>query len=266
MMVSHEVPVCLLEESRKFNDYDYALVHLFSECSDISAENAEIYKNFFIESLKHRRTVYLDNSLFELEEMFDHNKFALQAEELSKYGSNFYYIVPDSLRDINETLNSFEKFTKEYKIKGYKIGVVQGKTEQEILECFKFMKAKADIVAIGFNYSFYIKDSRNKFQQYLEGRQKLICKLIDLNLLQNTKIHLLGCGLPQEFKKYKNIKEIVSIDTSNPIVHGLHNIRYSENGLDDKLSIKLKDLINIDSSKITKDVFFNIKKFKEFIS
>lgn len=29
MLVSHEVPLSLLEKSRSFNDYDYALVHLF---------------------------------------------------------------------------------------------------------------------------------------------------------------------------------------------------------------------------------------------
>jgi hypothetical protein len=29
--VSHETPLCLLEDSRKFNDYDYCLPHLLDE-------------------------------------------------------------------------------------------------------------------------------------------------------------------------------------------------------------------------------------------
>ena len=30
-LISHEVPLSLLEMSRWFNDYDYALVHLFED-------------------------------------------------------------------------------------------------------------------------------------------------------------------------------------------------------------------------------------------
>ena len=29
--VSHEVPICLLDKSRDFNDYDYCLPHLLDE-------------------------------------------------------------------------------------------------------------------------------------------------------------------------------------------------------------------------------------------
>ena len=31
MLISHEVPKCLFERSLDFNDYDYALVHLFDK-------------------------------------------------------------------------------------------------------------------------------------------------------------------------------------------------------------------------------------------
>ena len=31
MLVSHESPLCLLEKSRTYNDYSYALVHLFEK-------------------------------------------------------------------------------------------------------------------------------------------------------------------------------------------------------------------------------------------
>jgi hypothetical protein len=39
MKFSHEVPLCLLEDSLSFNDYDYALVHLLDKDKD--------YANFF---------------------------------------------------------------------------------------------------------------------------------------------------------------------------------------------------------------------------
>jgi hypothetical protein len=67
VQISHESPLCLLEKSREYNDYDYALVHLF--------EKYEQYYNFFAKSLKLGRRVILDNSLFELKESFDPEKF-----------------------------------------------------------------------------------------------------------------------------------------------------------------------------------------------
>jgi hypothetical protein len=33
--ISHEVPFCLLEQSREFNDYDYCLPHLMDEKKNI---------------------------------------------------------------------------------------------------------------------------------------------------------------------------------------------------------------------------------------
>ena len=58
----------------------------------------------------------------------------------------------------------------------------------------------------------------------------------------------MGCQVPQEFKNYKNISEIVSLDTSNPIVHGIYNVRYSKDGLRTKISTKLADLMDYKGS------------------
>jgi hypothetical protein len=55
MKVSHESPLSLLATSRQYNDYDYALVHLFEELPD--------YYKFFKESLEQGRHVILDNSV-----------------------------------------------------------------------------------------------------------------------------------------------------------------------------------------------------------
>lgn len=254
MLISHECPKILLKKSREFNDYDYALVHLF----DTEPE----YLDFYKESLKVNRIVYLDNSLFELETLFNHRKFANWCSVLSDINSsNFYYIIPDDLENIDSTISSFEKFSAEYDIPGNKIGVVQGSNYNEILECFKFMKSNADVIAISFDYSFW--NEGNRFFDSMNNRIKFIHKLKDDGLLNNTKIHLLGCFLPQEFKHYKDIPEIFSIDTSNPIVHGIKGIRYTEDGLNSKESIKLVDLLNVPF--VPDDVFYNIKKFRSFV-
>ena len=63
MYVSHESPISFLDESRKYNDYDYALVHLF--------ETHPEYYQFFKDSINLGRQVLLDNSIFELGESFD---------------------------------------------------------------------------------------------------------------------------------------------------------------------------------------------------
>ena len=95
----------------------------------------------------------------------------------------------------------------------------------------------------------------------MNARQKFIHELNHFNLLEGVQIHLLGCALPQEFKAYKDIPNIVSIDTSNPIVHGILNIPYSEQGLNTKMDVKLADLIEWDGDFTI--ALENAKKFKE---
>ena len=71
--------------------------------------------------------------------------------------------------------------------------------------------------------------------------------------------------LPQEFKHYVKYPFITSLDTSNPIIHGMLGIRYKDHGLDKKETVLLADLIESDIN-VTQwmDIFHNIAKFKEF--
>ena len=98
MLVSHESPISFLERSRNYNDYDYALVHLFET-------NPEYY-SFFKVSKTLGREVLLDNSIFELGEAFDTKKFVKYIKELEPT----YYVVPDVLEDSQKTMSSFHKF------------------------------------------------------------------------------------------------------------------------------------------------------------
>ena len=146
MLISHEVPKCLFEKSLDFNDYDYALVHLF----DKDPEYLEFYKN----SVKNGRHVLLDNSIFELGEAYDNDSFAKWVEELKPTE----YIVPDALEDINKTIDQMEQWNRNYgKLPGKRIGVVQGKTPEEIADCYMYMDKHADCdkLDISFDYSVY---------------------------------------------------------------------------------------------------------------
>lgn len=258
--IAHEAPLCIMPRIRELTDYCYALVHLF--------ETSEEYYNFFVESKKLNRTVLLDNSIFELGVAFEHQKFADWVQKLQPDE----YIVPDALEDTHKTISNYEQWMSEYKdLPGKKIGVVQGKTYSELVECYKFVSDKADKIAISFDYSYYTLTAigNNKYQQYCNGRYKLLNSLLNDNIIKTDKPHhLLGCSVPAEFGFYgsypKIFKFIESLDTSNPVINGMHNIKYGPLGVKDKLEAKMIDFFNI---KKIKDegmtlIEHNIKQFK----
>ncbi len=268
MLVSHETPISFLEESREYNDYDYALVHLF--------ETHPEYYSFFKCSLGMGREVLLDNSIFELKTAFDPEKFAKYIEELKPT----YYVVPDVLEQSLRTIGAFNNFKKDYmKLPGLRIGVVQGGTYQQLVDCYKYMSDFADYIAISFDYSWYqtVGYSKNPgkglrratLERMCNGREFFIRKLIsDGHWNYNKPHHLLGCSLAKEFKNYKDIKNIRSLDTSNPIVAGIKGLRYYKNiGLLEKPDIMLADLIDhsVTADQVT-DIVHNVKEFKNLIS
>jgi hypothetical protein len=263
MLVSHETPISILDHSRYYNDFDYALVHLF----DTQPE----YYSFFKTSLSLGREVMLDNSIFELGEAFDSDKYADYINELKPT----YYIVPDVLEDYKETRTSFYHFTHEYQdLPGHKVGVVQGKTYDELIECYKFMSDFADYIAISFDYSYYQiigrstsdNPERAKLERMCDGRQKLINMLIADSIWDWQKPHhLLGNSLPIEMIHYKQITNIRSVDTSNPIIAAIKGIRYKRRlGIFEKPSVKLADLIDIEVDDETKELInYNTTLYKE---
>ena len=262
--IAHEAPISFFERVRERTDYDYALVHLFEE--------SEEYYELFKTALKEGREVILDNSIFELGKAFNATKFAKWVNMLEPT----YYIVPDSLENKEETINNFDSWVNEYKgnLPGKIIGVVQGKTYNEIVECYKYLIGKVDKIAISFDYSFFNQWTRHlslptKYHEWMHGRQMLLARMIDDKVI-NVKVphHLLGCGLPQEFKAYRAYTFVDSLDTSNPVVAGLKRICYNkEDGLQDKPTEKLFTLIN---SKTTieqeSDIIHNIFWFRKIVN
>ena len=259
MLISHESPISILEKSQLYNSYDYALVHLF--------ETHPEYYDYFKNSIKLGREVLLDNSIFELGESFDSDKFAKYVKELKPT----YYIVPDVLEDGYKTIESFNKFVSKYPdLNGLKIGAVQGKTYDEIVDCYNYMSENADYIAISFDYSYYIVTGRGrtKLERWCDGRRRLIQQLKDDGIWNKYKPHhLLGCSLAKEFKYYRGDNSIRSVDTSNPIVAGIKELRYNGNlGLNEKPSIKLADLIDHEVTDTEmENIYYNIEKFKEIV-
>jgi len=176
------------------------------------------------------------------------------------------------LEDAGGTMSQMANWNGKYRstAHGKTIGVVQGKTYNEIVDCYEYMDniAEVDMIAISFDYSYYTKSvpHPNKYVSWMLGRIKLLGDLVKDGIINQDKPHhLLGCGLPQEFSFYSQYPWIYSLDTSNPIVHGIKGIKYNSDGLWSKESQKLFELINFEVED-TNTVLGNIHKFKWFVN
>ena len=263
LQVSHESPIQLFQESLEYNDYQYCLVHLMEESPE--------YRDWFMTVNKRfGADVLLDNSIFELGEAIDPQKYAYWLTEINPN----YYIVPDVLEDANATMEKWNEWEMSWKPDhpALKIGVVQGKTWQDLIDCYKWMSSEADYIAISFDYSYYkytgLGDT--KLQKWCSGRQRFIQQLIDEGIWNwNKPHHLLGCSLAKEFRYYvdKRITNIRSCDTSNPIVAALKGLRYNGDlGLQVKPSTMLCDLINANVDTDTLELAqYNTTMFKHIL-
>jgi hypothetical protein len=250
MKVSHEVPLCLLEESKKFNNYQYFLPHL----ADQYPEYGEFFKRYSEEG----GYVIMDNSLHELGEAYNHDRLMYWVNEIKPNE----FIVPDVWENAQETINNaidwyHDKFPKETTL----VAVVQAKDLNEARHCieaFKITGYEKIAFSYGANYYNDISKHPNKDLGKALGRLQVISSLLkEGTLLPTDRIHLLGCSVPQEFSWYKGIDCIETIDTSNPVMAALEGIEYPVSGLTEKPKANMNNYFDIDR----KDVNFNLVHF-----
>jgi hypothetical protein len=247
--ISHEVPLCLLEDSRLFNDYDYALVHLFEKYPE--------YYSFYKNSLELGRRVILDNGVYELGFPFDRDSYAKYITQLKPTE----YIIPDVRNNSKENFDELTKWVDKYtNLPGVSIGVVHGESYESFVENYNAIKPLVDKLAFSVEDFFF----RSKFQGF--SRAYIIKQLVDDNIIDKSKPHhILGALIPQEFSLYRQYKWIDSIDTSNPIIHGMLGILYSEEGLFSKTPIKMAEEMESSIDTIQyKNILYNIHYFRKF--
>jgi hypothetical protein len=277
MLLSHEMPLWMLREGwdETWNDFSYGLVHLFEE-------NKE-YFNHYVEMLDEGRMVILDNSIFELGTAFEASAFAKWANALlaatKTISPNLYYVIPDVLNDTEATINNAVNFLSNHNIAGAKpMAVAQGQTQEELTRCFVVLRNLGiKLIGVPYDSKAYLKMipqsvfADTEVRRYVHGRQLFIEYLVHtdyINLAHDTKIHLLGIALPQEYAYYTKehpalSKFVYSGDTSNPIVHGLLGIKYGADGLDTKNSMKLAHMLNSPKDTDTiPNVIYNLNKFR----
>ena len=234
MKISHEVPLCLLEDSLDFNDYDYALVHLLDKDKD--------YANFFYKAKQQGRYIILDNSLHELGSAYHDLGLLHWVEKLLPNE----FIVPDVWQNTTASIVNARKWAQIQLPKDVtKVAVVQATTFIEALTCYQVYKDLGyKKIAFAYGAEYYLDHSSHPNKNIAKslGRLQVISRLYKIGvILPKDRVHLLGCQVPQEFSLYKDMPFIETIDTSNPIMATLDGIQYGRNGLTEKPKSNMND-------------------------
>lgn len=227
MNICCEIPKDLYDVNEELNDYDLVLFHLYCEY--------DWYKEYYLNLRQTNpdRIMIFDNSAYEFYikgEKLDLDKYFNAINELNPN----YYILPDSLMNRDETLkNAFDFFNKYNNLilKSQPIGVIQGRSTSELLNCYnKFIFKGISNIAIPFHLDLFknsipLADTYQRFlnkfgklnedHYYAMGRIDWIRQYI--HLFKNCQyIHLLGSHNPYEVDFYHNFN-ISSIDTGYPV-------------------------------------------------
>jgi len=259
MKISHEVPICLLEDSLWFNDYQYCLPHLLDQ--------SEEYKDFFIKAKQNGVYIIMDNSLHELGYAYDSERLLYWINELKPNE----FIVPDVWQDRQGSIKNAREWSKiELPGEVTKVAVVQAINLMEAMACYQDYR-DLGYTKIAFSYGAdYYKELSNHPNPDLAkalGRIYMISHLYKIKLIQDDhRVHLLGCASPFEFSLYKNTKYIESIDTSNPIMATLDGIKYNNSLSINKPISNMNDNFYITPDKIDYELLnYNIEMFRKFI-
>ena len=257
MKVSHETPLCLLEDSKKFNDYDYCLPHLLDE--------EPAYLDYFLKAKAEGRYVIMDNSLHELGEAYNHDRLLHWIHEIQPNE----FIVPDVWENMVESVQNAEIWSDYVFPKCVeKVAVVQATTIHEAATCYQTYKDLGyNKIAFSYGANYYndVVPHPNKDLGKALGRLSVISALLETKVIhQSDRIHLLGCSVPQEFGWYRGFECIESIDTSNPVMAALEGISYSNAGLDKKPTANMNDYFYMLNDQVDYDLLtHNLTKFKQ---
>jgi len=261
MKVSHEFPIDYLKEGQQYIDYEFCLPHLLDQ--------SDKYKEYFLEAKQKGRYIIMDNSLHELGEPYYADRLYYWLNRLEPNE----FIVPDYWEDVNATLvKAKEWIYRKIPTSITLMAVVQANNKSDAIRCYDILKTQGyKKIAFSYGANWYYQeglsttpDENNKFLTKGYGRYNFIKELYDKGLIvDNDKIHLLGCNLPQEFSLFKGLPFIDTIDTSNPVIHGLAGIKYEDYGLLDKVLHKVDRYVGDEDNWDI--VVYNINKFKTFI-
>jgi hypothetical protein len=259
MKLSFESPLSLLEESLKYNDYQYILPHLtdsYPEYADFMLKYGQDPNAFII----------MDNGLFEGVSHTDDDLIA----KINKFEPDIF-IVPDAWNKSDKTFRNAKKWINIIKPKlndrTELMVVIQGKTLGDIIGLYSTCY-DLGYRHFAFNHSleFYqnIFPHIDKLVSQMMGRILLINVLLDKGIIDISSYHhLLGASNINEFKYYKGYDFIKSADTSAPIINAFKGILFDLGENYNKPPEKIEEFINTPvSSNIINNINHNIKQLK----
>lgn len=255
--IFHECPNSIFDDVARLTHGTFALVHLLDENNN--------YVNNIINSKNNGDYIILDNSTYELGHSYNLERYHHWIDQINPN----CFVIPevDSKHTTQQLINYwFDNYSVSSVIGA--MGVVRGNTTKEQLESFRTFYDDPRVTKIGitFDSPAYTEMYPNVtiMDAYMRGRINLIDK-IDQMGYNNKPVHLLGCSLPQELKYLRKYKFINSVDTSNPVICGLKNILYSNDGVSFKPSTKLFTLIDYEVNKSEWNIIkHNIETFRKF--
>lgn len=263
ILISHESPLCLLEESKKYNDYQYLLPFFYKRYPE--------YKEFMdnYQGLK-----FCDNGLFENE------TYTIQEQiKLIKETKCHIYIVQDTWDDATTTAKDAKywmslKKTGVLEPKLNLMVVLQGKTFSEIeqlyIQCVDLGYRHFAFNHSSVAYQNEVGSVEDKIEKAKIGRITLIRRLWNKNIIKEHHwIHLLGATDVTEFHYYNQALPGVvdSLDTSNPIIFGCKKQLYNEKLYKIKPKEKVEEFFDKEFDTQTLDcILNNIKTFKQIVN
>lgn len=221
-------PVSHLNTYSALGDFDFALAHVALEAKE--NERYEEYVSYFRNQAKSNKLVYLDNGA--------HESSRVGYDELINIANDMeatHLICPDVLGNGVKTEENTMDFIAEYSnsTDARFIGVAQGATWDEFLDCFEYMVKEPKIQLIGIPYDVTFPEIvKNKQTYFPEISKTMLQRESRIEALQRLKrenkltkgIHLLGWSHPLEIMQpeYQFIPEVFSNDTQGYLVYGQH--------------------------------------------
>lgn len=258
MKVFHESPICMMHLLKPHTDGEYILPHLLDKFPK--------YRDYMIQAKQDGRYIIMDNSLHELGQAYSTDRLLHWIEELRPNE----FIVPDSWEDPSENLSLAFTWSKIDLPQGVeKMAVVQFQCIEDAYHSYGQIKEMGyKKIAFSYGASFY-KEYYSQVNQEMYGslaRVNTILRMIKKGVIgPHDRIHLLGCFVPQEFIWFNGVKQIESIDTSNPIMAGINDIRYHQFGLSKKPTASIDEVIDIDEHVLALslgNIMYNVEQFK----
>lgn len=195
------------------------------------------YKEYVREAIQRGRFVILDSGIGDHDPITQDELWDLTCELLPSE------VIPlDTLFDAKATLANLTDFIvrleKENLLGHIRVlGVPQGETKEEWLECYKSMLDNPHVNTIGISKLSAVKAWGFEYGQdqgIKEARHAIIHYLVEHNMLHKP-LHFLGLGDPTEMKYYTTSPKLATVrhhfrsnDSCNAIWSAMNNISWKE--------------------------------------